>query len=242
VELSEYHNIARLEDAHWWYAGMRSIARALLRRLPLPPTARVLDAGCGVGGGLKWLAEFGRTWGVDHHPIAVAYAARVSRRVSRASVQALPYPSATFDLVTSFDVIYHLDVLDDVAALSEFRRVLKPGGWLMARVPAHDWLRGAHDRQVHTRRRYTAGELRDKLTGAGLVVRRLTPVGALLLPPALARRLRRADQQPRSDVSLPHPLFNRLLTTLLAAESTWLTVADLPIGLSLLALAHKPAR
>jgi hypothetical protein len=72
MELSEYENIARLEDQHWWYAGMRQIAANLVRTLPLPRPARILDAGCGVGGGLKWLSAFGVTAGIDLHPLAIA--------------------------------------------------------------------------------------------------------------------------------------------------------------------------
>ncbi|MBL8058866.1 MAG: class I SAM-dependent methyltransferase [Anaerolineales bacterium] len=242
METSEYHNIARLEAGHWWYAGMRALTRAVLARLPLPPAAQILDAGCGVGGGLRWLAEFGTPTGIDWHPVAAGYAAQVSRRVARASVQALPFPEAAFDAVTSFEVLYHLAVADDVAALREFARVLRPGGWLVVRVPAHDWLRGAHDRLVHTRHRYEAQELRAKLTRAGLRVRRVTPAGALLLPPAILRRALQRSSEAHTDVALPPPLINRLLTAALAAEGRWLGWADLPFGLSLLAVAQKAGR
>ncbi len=240
MELSEYHNIAQLEADHWWYAGMRAIARSVLRRVPLPPGARLLDAGCGVGGGLRWLAEFGTVTGIDWHPLAAQYASRVSARVARASVQALPFPAASFDAVTSFEVLYHLAVRDDVAALREFARVLRPGGWLLLRVPAHDQLRGAHDRHVHTRHRYAAGELRAKLLAAGFHVQRLTPVGAGLLPLAALRRLVQPAQAAHTDVSLPAPLLNALLRRGLSAEGAWLAWANLPFGLSLLALARAP--
>jgi SAM-dependent methyltransferase len=240
VEPSEYDNIARLEDQHWWYRGMRCIAADLVRRLPLSRPARILDAGCGVGGGLKWLAEFGAPTGVDLHPLAIAYSAQRSKRVARATVQALPFATHSFDLVASFEVLYHLAVSDDVAALREFARVLKPGGWLLVRVPAHDWLIGAHDRLVHTRHRYAGPELRQKLTAAGFNVQRVTPVGALLLPPAILRRLGQRGDEAHTDVTLPHPRLNGALTALLSAEGHWLKWMDLPFGLSLLALARKP--
>jgi SAM-dependent methyltransferase len=153
-------------------------------------------------------------------------------------VLAAPFPSGTFDLVTSFEVIYHRAVTDDSAALGEFARVLKPSGWLLLRVPAHDWLRGAHDRHVHTQRRYGARELRGKIVQAGLTVRRLTPVGAWLLPLAALRRLTQRDSAAESDVTEPAPWLNAALTEALAAEAAWLRHWNLPFGLSLLVLAQ----
>jgi SAM-dependent methyltransferase len=241
MEPGEYDTLARLEGEHWWYAGMRRIATDLVGALPLPRHARILDAGCGTGGGLKWLASVGKPTGIDLHPRAVSYAARHSPRVAQASIQALPFADAAFDLVASFEVIYHLTVSDDVGALREMARVLRPGGWLLVRVPAYDWLRGAHDRQVHTRQRYSKLELRQKLAAAGLRIHKLTSVGALLLPAALLRRLVQRADRIHSDVTLPPPIVNRALTLALASERFWLRRFNFPAGLSLLAVAQKPS-
>ncbi len=239
MEPGEYDTIARLEDQHWWYAGMRRMAAQWVQQLPLRRGARLLDAGCGAGGGLKWLSAFGAASGVDLHPLATHYAVRFCPQVGQASVGALPFPAETFDLVTCFDVLYHLAVVDDEAALGELARVLRPGGWLLVRVPAYDWLRGAHDRQVHTRHRYTASELRAKIVRSGLAPRRVTGAGLLLLPPAMLRRLVQPPGPAHSDVTLPPRLINRLLLACLAAEGAWLRRFDLPAGLSVLALAQK---
>jgi SAM-dependent methyltransferase len=241
MEIGEYHTLAQLEGQHWWYIGMRAIAHSLLRRLPLPPHAQILDAGCGVGGGLRWLSALGETAGFDLHPLAVRYALPMQRPVCQASIQAIPFPMATFDLVTSFDVLYHLNVHDDWAALQELARVLRPGGWLMVRLPAHSWLRGAHDQQVHTRHRYTASELRQKILATSLRLKRLTYVGAGLFPLAVVWRGLQRFMRPRSDVTLPQTWLNTILAQTLAAERFWLQYADLPVGLSLLALAQKTA-
>ncbi len=241
MELSEYDNIRRLEDRHWWYVGMRDIAADLIRTLELPPSASILDAGCGVGGGLKWLSAFGAVTGVDFHPLATRYASQVSARVVQASVQSLPFASASFDLVTSFEVLYHMAVTNDEEALREFVRVLRPGGWLLVRVPAHNWLRGAHDRHIHTRHRYAPRELRQKIACSGLTLRRLTSLGLFLLPAAIARRLVQSPAEAHTDVMLPPPITNHLLTAILSLEGAWVRRFNLPAGLSLLALAQKAA-
>ena len=243
MEPSEYDRIAELEEQHWWYLGMRAIARAWVESLALNHTGRpwqILDAGCGTGGGMSWLSEFGRVRGIDLNSSATRHSRRSRSEVAQASVQALPFADGCFDLVTSFEVLYHLAVTDDQAAMAEAARVLKPGGWFLVRVPAYDWLRGAHDRQVHTRHRYGRGELHAKLSGAGFSVERLSGAGLTILLPAILVRALQGSRSVSSDVTMPSAAANRLLLTLLRAESKWLRHRTLPAGLSLIALARKP--
>lgn len=237
MEPGEYHTLAQVEDQHWWYAGMRAMAQAWLP--PLPTSARILEAGCGVGGGLKWLAAAGTVTGVDMHPLAVRYARTHSPNVAQASILNLPFTGPSFHLVTCFDVLYHAGVADDTAALRELARVLVPGGWLLVRVPAHNHLRGAHDTQVHTRHRYTAPEIRTKLMRAGLRPHRVSYANTLLLPLAVMRRWLSAGHAAQSDVVLPAPWLNTLLTQVLRLEARWLAHFNLPVGLSVMALARK---
>jgi SAM-dependent methyltransferase len=158
----EYRVMAELEGVQWWYAGMRRIARALLE--PLLPEAgsrsrRILDAGCGTGWNLQALSVFGETHGVDLSPLAASATRRRGGRVSLGNLLSLPYGSASFDVVTSFDVIYHAWVVDDVQAVRELARVLKPGGVLLLKAPALKILWGAHDEAVLSRHRYTRPEM-----------------------------------------------------------------------------------
>jgi SAM-dependent methyltransferase len=242
----EYANIYQHEDHHWWYRGMRRISSALLaQHCPAPWGGwRVLDAGCGTGGILTYLAPYGRTCGIDASALALGFArCREHRHLAQASVEALPFPDATFDLVVSFDVLQHASIGDDRRAARELARVLRPGGWLLLRLPAYDWLRSAHDAFVHTRHRYTAGEVSRLIAGAGLALRRLTYANTLLFPLIAARRLvGRLSADAHSDVTpLPAPL-NRLLEAALAVEARWLRTRSFPFGLTVVALAQKPGR
>src|SRR5262245_40242611 len=152
MDREQYAIMYEVEQTHWWYRGMRRSTRALLRRyLRSGQTYEILDAGCGTGGTTEDLYEFGRVTGIDFSTDALGFAAsRGIGRLVRGSVEQLPFPDHTFDLVTSFDVIYHRAVIDERAALAEFRRVLRPGGLALVRLPAYDWLRGAHDVVIHT--------------------------------------------------------------------------------------------
>jgi len=239
----EYRRMADLEGVQWWYAGMRRIARALLT--PLLPGGvegrRILDAGCGTGWNLQDLSTFGDTYGVDLSPLAVITTRRRGGRVAQGNLLGLPYASASFDLVTSFDVLYHAWIEDDAQAVRELARVLKPGGLMLVKTPALRILWGAHDEAVHSRHRYTRGELEKLLEGAGLDLVRSTYANSLLFPVLLSRRfLDRALNRHGSDVALLPPPLERLFGGLLSIEAGLVRAFNLPIGASVFAVARKP--
>ena len=238
----EYRVMAELEGVQWWYAGMRRIARALLTPLLPAPAAgrRILDAGCGTGWNLQELSVFGDTYGVDLSPLAVITTRRRGGRVTQGNLLGLPYASSSFDVVTSFDVLYHAWVVDDAQAVRELARVLKPGGLMLVKVPALRILWGAHDEAVHSRHRYTRNELERLLEGAGLQLVRSTYANSLLFPVLLTRRfLDRALNRHGSDVSLLPPLLEKLFGGLLSIEASLLGAVNLPIGASVFAVARK---
>jgi SAM-dependent methyltransferase len=241
----EYERMYRAEQGHWWYVGMRAICFAMLDaslEKGAPDGLLILDAGCGTGANLVQLQARGRAFGVDLSPEALRLCLTRGVTVARAGLLQLPFADARFDCVTSFDVLYHRGVADDLAAAREMARVLRPGGRLLVRVPALRALWGAHDVAVHTRHRYTRSELRRLLRLAGLMPERATYANTLLLPlVALRRALDRLTGRQGSDLMpLPGPL-ERTLGRILGMEARLLRRVSLPIGASLVALAHKPA-
>jgi SAM-dependent methyltransferase len=240
MDKAQYALMYHIEDSHWWYLGMRGITRTLLSRTQKPGSgATMLDAGCGTGG---YLASYeGPGFGVDYSPDALEYCQkRGLATVSRASVQALPFLDESFDLVVSSDVLYHLGVSDDIEALREFWRVLRPGGTAIIRLPAYDWLRGAHDTAVHTRYRYTGGELQARMKDAGFEVLRITHANCLLFPLALAKRLLEgrliASSSELEEASI---LANWVGRCALSVEAQILRFIDLPWGLSVIGVGRK---
>lgn len=244
MDLNQYEVMFQQEEHHWWYLGMRRLTQALLDEWYAGPRpAEILDAGCGTGGMMAWLGQYGRVSGVDIADEALDLArSRALTRLVRGSVDALPFRSAQFDLVTSFDVLYHLRVSDDLAALAELHRVLRPGGLLLIRVPALNWLRGRHDVAVHTRHRYGKIELRSKLENAEFTVRHLTFANSLLFPLAPVKRLlEQRDRDGLSDLWRPPRAINAVLTGTLGAEAALIRRGSLPVGLSLVAVAVRDA-
>lgn len=98
----------------------------------------ILDIGCGAG---RHLASFSRRGlaavGVDLSPVLLRDARREKLRVVRADMRRLPFPARSFDLAASFFTSFgYFDSVDeDVETLREFRRVVKPAGFLFLDLP-----------------------------------------------------------------------------------------------------------
>ncbi len=241
-----YAIMYEVEGAHWWFAGRRRILESFLAQImPTLPVAtgaraRILDVGCGTGANLEMLARFGDAEGVDLSTDALAFCrARGLTQVREGAAEALPYADATFDLVTALDVVEHLD--DDVAGLSEMRRVLKVGGCALLFVPAFQWLWGVQDDVSNHRRRYTRAGLARAVEAAGLRVERATYANITFLAPILAGRLlmRATGARPASENNINVAALNGLFGQLLGAERHWLRRINLPVGVSAICVARK---
>jgi SAM-dependent methyltransferase len=245
VKLEEYRRMYDAEERQWWYAGMREISFGLLdAELSGRSGAarlRLLDAGCGTGNNLRHMAARGEAVGIDVADAAVRLCRERGVTAARGSVLALPFRDASFDVVTSFDVLYHRWVTDDAVAVRELARVLRPGGLLLVRVPALHLLWGAHDEAVFSRHRYTRGELVALLRGAGLELRRATYCNSFLFPLlALRRTLDRISGRHGSDVQFLAPPLERAFLGLLRIEARLVRHVPLPVGASVMALGRKP--
>jgi SAM-dependent methyltransferase len=231
-----------VDEHHWWYRGRRRIIRAELDKLPLPVSANVLDAGCGSGRTLEELVDYGTVHGIELSPEAAGVARGRGFEVKVGRLEELPWEDETFDLITCLDVIEHLP--DDQQALGELRRVCKAGGWLLATVPAYQWLWSYHDEANHHYRRYGRATLRAAFDDGGWRLERMTSFNSVLLPPAAMVRIaqrRRRNGEAEFDLRLGPTWLNRVLETPLRAEARWLGRGrTLPAGLSLLAVVQKP--
>jgi SAM-dependent methyltransferase len=239
-----YEEYFRTEDQHWWFVGRRRIVlEALslqLSRLGEPSNLRILDFGCGTGAMLTHLRRFGTVEGVDADERAIGFCrSRGETQVHLLESGSLPFEDESFDLVTAFDVLEHID--DDRGALAETRRVLRPGGTLMITVPAYQWMWGPHDEINDHKRRYSSAELETKIASSGLELARLTHFNTLLLPVIAAVRLvrkRLPDRSSQSDFGLgASGPANDILAAMLSSEARYLRRHDLPVGVSILAMA-----
>ncbi|MBC7105630.1 MAG: class I SAM-dependent methyltransferase [Firmicutes bacterium] len=210
----------RVSDSHPWLAAKRLLATRLLARFA-PPGERLLDVGCGEG----WPWPGFEAWGADIDPCAVEQAsAKLGGRAVLCDAARLPFPDGSFAACLLLDVLEHLD--DPLAALAEARRVLAPGGIVVAAVPLHPWMWSGHDEECGHKRRYRSGELGRQLSAAGFSVEYRTCWNmAGFLPLALARRL---DFGAPGEASAAM----RLAGPVLAAEARIAARVPLPVGVT----------
>lgn len=108
-----------------------AVADALEAGGGVGPDGRLVEIGCGRGGGLAYLGErLGcRSEGIDTSRVAVSYARRRGLFARRGSSTRLPYADGTVEAAVAVEILLRFGEAE--ASLAELRRVLKPGGRLV---------------------------------------------------------------------------------------------------------------
>lgn len=236
-----YKSMALMEEQHWWFRARRSIVAKIITGLALSPQARILDAGCGTGGNLAMLSSFGKVEAVEMDDWAreMATAKEAVCVLPGSLPDGIPYPKDSFDLIALFDVLEH--VPDDEASLESLRSLLKPNGYLFITVPAFHFLWSRHDEVHRHYRRYRMGELKRKVSMAGMDVVYASYFNTLLFPfIAMARMLGRFFvRQGEGDLSMPPRWLNQMLYAVFASERLLLGKVALPFGVSAMVVVRR---
>lgn len=174
------------EEASPWRHHLRKrrrlVQRALARHLArksTPAVERLLDLGCGDGRNLMWLSRFAAcSYGSDYNLVRLVRAKKLNPSATIFAADVLDFPADPdfFDVVFFNHVIEH--IADDLAALAEVRRILKPGGLLVLGTPNEGawWWQWAYRRDPASlestdhRHFYTALTIGAKLLKSGFDV------------------------------------------------------------------------
>jgi ubiquinone/menaquinone biosynthesis C-methylase UbiE len=175
------HSAAGYDLLAWLFllGRERAFRERLVRLARLEPGQSVLDVGCGTGSlaiaAKRRVGPGGTVRGIDASPELIARARRKARKAgvdvpfTIGVVEALPFPDGHFDAVLSTLMLHHLPREARRQCAREMRRVLKPGG----RVLAVDF--GGADRKsviehFHRHGRVDVHEIVELLTEVGLQI------------------------------------------------------------------------
>jgi SAM-dependent methyltransferase len=250
---SEYHRMAQVEADLWWYKSLHAdLLDTIRRHFGNARDIRILDAGCGTGGFLRYLHRHGyaNCTGLDLSPLAVDFCRQQGLAVLQGSIanEADLGRAGKADVIVALDVICSLpDEAQRVDFFRAARRLLHDGGLLLVQTPAFRCLGGIHDLAVGVNKRYTKDDMRALLTLAGIDTCSLRYRLLLLTPFVfLARSLQRLRLRflrtvtIESDVTMPPAIVNTLLFHLQRIEDRWLPLR--PFGTSLQISIKKAAQ
>lgn len=166
------HLFGALVDNDRWFPSPAHLLRraALLDAFSEYAPGRLLDAGCGAGRLLIDWAQLGHSgWGIDPDPQAREFAATCVRAFDvDFNIAARPPEDEQFDYLASIEVLEHLP--HPVDELRSWLNYLKPGGIVIASVPAFRHLWSKSDEWAGHVQRFEPDEFKSLLNAAGLSV------------------------------------------------------------------------
>jgi len=236
-----YVEMANVESQHWWFIGRRAVTNTFLDSMNLPPKASILEVGCGTGGNLPLLTEFGQVSAFEMNPQALIIAQE--RMASKCQInygccpEDVPFLNQRFDLICLFDVLEHID--DELQTLTQLQTILEEDGRLLITVPLHDWLFSNHDKFLHHKRRYSLNRFKDLILQSNLQIERISYFNFFLFPAAIMIRIKERLFNTHSGDRLPNKFTNTILKFIFTSEKYFLKYFDLPIGLSLICSVKK---
>jgi SAM-dependent methyltransferase len=235
-----YRLMADLDETYWWFQARREIVCDVVKRFA-PAGGAILDYGGGTGAMAAQLGRHGyRVTAADVSKEMLA--ACRARGIPVIDLDERAIPAVSADCVLACDVLEHVE--DDVSLLRELRGAIRPGGLLIATVPAYEFLWSGEDHVSNHFRRYTRATLARSLRAADYELVWSSYFNTLLFPLAaaviLSKRLLRPRDMYRSNVEPLPGWQNSLFRAVFSKERTLLRWLRLPLGLSLIVVA-RPA-
>ena len=243
MEQKEYKIMSDIEGKHWWFRARRKIVSSMIEELNLSQNAQILEVGCGTGGNLAMLAEFGDVYAVELNKEAAKFAEekKVAKSVIQAKLpQEVPYKDKKFDLIVFLDVVEHIE--EDKETLKAINGILSDNGVLLITVPAFQFLWSEHDVALHHKRRYNKAQLKALIANSGYKTKYVSYYNFVLFPLVSAIRFMNNSlgiKSNESDSKMPGKFVNFILEKLFASERIVLGKFVFPFGVSLILTAVK---
>jgi|SRR5688572_8606836 len=223
---------------YFWFKGKTRLVQTFMQKNFGGRTdLRILNIGAGTGDDLKILKDYGKNYVVDIEQRSLDIIdPNLCEEKKLADACALPYAENYFDVVISCDCFEH--IRDDIKAIQEVHRVLKPKGMLIFTVPAFQSLYSSHDKALDHFRRYNKKTIKAAM--APFVIRKFYFWNTLLFPPMAFSRILRKNAKPRVDNMKISPWLNSILYRILVVDNFLIRRnLSMPAGLSIVGYCSK---
>jgi 2-polyprenyl-3-methyl-5-hydroxy-6-metoxy-1,4-benzoquinol methylase len=251
-----FKTLYTMQKDHFWYRGRhRFLLKALDRLMPKSHSSlQAIDLGGGVGGWVRYLADrrgenFQKIALADSSTVALSMAGEIlPPGVDRYQIDLMNLDSEKeWNIAFMLDVIEHIP--DDIRAVRQAAKALKPGGLLFVATPAFQQLWSYNDDVANHLRRYTRSDFKTIAEQTGLKLLDSRYFMFLLSPLYLLSRFRpgfdKLSQEEKrkvveSEHKVPPAPLNAALTAVFAAETPLGHWLSFPWGTSVLGIFSKP--
>ncbi len=239
-----FDSLIKYEDWHWWFQSRNKLIVKLIERFGRSKQS-ILEIGCGNGLVTESISNAfagSKIVGTEFLETGLVNARERLPEVTFEQLDArdLDRPEE-FDIVCAFDVLEHIDA--DLDVIKQIRKALKDAhSRFFITVPQHMSLWSEADVYAHHERRYSFGELQEKLNAAGFEVEYRTSFVFLLSPLMFLSRRKKKDSgayDPESEFNISKAS-NAMLSVVMGLESLLRDIGiPMPFGGSLVVVA-KP--
>lgn len=239
---SEYYaELAAAEPNHFWFQARKELILWAIKEY-FAQHDSFLEIGCGTGYILNNIVERYENMQIYGSELYGPILSEVTKSKDNTTLfqmdaRNIPFENE-FDLIGAFDVLEHIQ--EDITVLKQIHKALKINGGVLMTVPQHPWLWSKTDEYLQHFRRYTAGDIKNKLNTAGFRIKRSTSFISLLLPLMIASRcLQKKDYKPSQELKINSSL-NSLLQMIFRMEFMLIKRGiNFPAGGSLFIVAEK---
>lgn len=231
-----------MEKEHWLFKVRRKIFFYFIKKYS-QTGSRIFDFGCGSGYLAGELNKMGyNTHGVDFEKDVIDFGLNHGiKNLKLATGEKIDYPDKTFDVVTAFDVLEHIE--NEKPTIAELVRILKPSGRIIISVPAYQWMWGVQDDISYHFRRYTAGSLVNVFKNFPelKLIRKTYFNTFLFLPIAVVRLFSKwfNIKNRKSDFDVKTGFLDIIFYHIFNLEHHFLKFIDFPFGVSILLVLEK---
>lgn len=241
---AELHEcLVKHESSNFWFSARNKLIMWALGHY-FPESRNFLEMGCGTGFVLSQIQQSFpniKLCGGDLFSKGLVFTRSKVPNANLLQIDGRKMPfDGEFDAIGAFDILEHID--EDELVLSNMHRALKSGGGILITVPQHPFLWSQWDEIAFHKRRYTQGELVEKIRRAGFEPLKITSFMFFPFPLMILRRAiqkRSPAQDPLADLNVPK-WGNYIMANIMSVERYLIKIGiSFPVGGSLFIVAKR---